>query len=344
MNFRSADGLFIAINLHYSCIFRLTIGVPIDPSMLPSLAWFAYVAHHRSFTKAAAEMGVSRANLSQNVKALERRLNVKLLYRTTRDMSLTEEGQRLYDVWYPALVAVERTVRTMHDTVDEPSGLLRVNTSRVAAKTLLEPHLEEFCARYPKLQLELVADDALANIVADGCDAGIRVGESLAEHMVAVPITPALEMAVVGTPVYFERYGLPLTPADLAQHNCLRFRMPGGAILPWEFTVPEDEGHAFTVEPRGVIITNDDDGMIRAALHNVGIIQHIDIAVQQRLDSGELVRVLQPWCKPFAGFYIYAPTRAQMPAKVRVLIDFLVEKRERMVALRQPPSKKKRMR
>ncbi|MEN5033131.1 LysR family transcriptional regulator [Pseudomonas sp. TWI929] len=312
-----------------------------DPSLLPSLAWFAHVAHHRSFTKAAAEMGVSRANLSQNVKALERRLNVKLLYRTTRDMSLTEEGQRLYDVWYPALIAVERTVRTMHDARDEPSGLVRVNTSRVAAKTLLEPHLEEFCSRYPKLQLELVADDALANIVADGCDAGIRVGESLAEHMVAVPITSALEMAVVGTPAYFERHGQPATPADLAQHNCLRFRMPGGAILPWEFTAPEEDGHAFTVEPQGSVITNDDDGMIRAALQNVGLIQHIDIAVQRHLQSGALVRVLQPWCKPFAGFYIYAPTRAQMPAKVRALIDFLVEKREGMSALRQPPSKKK---
>lgn len=315
-----------------------------DPSLLPSLAWFAHVAHHRSFTKAAAEMGVSRANLSQNVKALERRLNVKLLYRTTRDMSLTEEGQRLYDVWYPALVAVERTVRTMHDARDEPSGLVRVNTSRVAAKTLLEPHLEEFCTRYPKLQLELVTDDALANIVADGCDAGIRVGESLAEHMVAVPITPPLEMAVVGTPAYFERHPQPATPADLAQHNCLRFRAPGGAILPWEFTATDDGGHAFTVEPQGSLITNDDDSMIRAALQNVGLIQHIDIAVQQRLDSGELVQVLQPWCKPFAGFYIYAPTRAQMPAKVRALIDFLVEKREGMTGMRQPPSTKKQIR
>ncbi|MBO1017655.1 LysR family transcriptional regulator [Achromobacter sp. SD115] len=303
-----------------------------DPSLLPSLAWFAHVAHHRSFTKAAAEMGVSRANLSQNVKALERRLNVKLLYRTTRDMSLTEEGQRLYDVWYPALIAVERTVRTMHDMRDEPSGLVRVNTSRVAAKTLLEPHLQEFCTRYPRLQLELVMDDALANIVAEGCDAGIRIGESLAEHMVAVPITPALEMAVVATPAYFEQHGSPVTPADLSRHNCLRFRQTRGAIHPWEFTSPEAGGHTFTVEPQGRIITNDDDGMIRAALQGAGLMQHIDIAVREHLESGALVRVLHNWCKPFAGFYIYAPTRAQMPAKVRALIDFLVEKREGMTS------------
>ncbi|QYM71726.1 LysR family transcriptional regulator [Pseudochrobactrum sp. Wa41.01b-1] len=313
-----------------------------DPSLLPSLAWFAHVAHHRSFTKAAAEMGVSRANLSQNVKALERRLNVKLLYRTTRDMSLTEEGQRLYDVWYPALTAVERAVHEMHDGRDEPSGLVRVNTSRVAARTLIEPYLEEFSTRYPKLQLELVMDDALANIVADGCDAGIRMGESLAEHMVAVPISPPLEMAVVGTPAYFQHYGRPGTPVDLAKHNCLRFRMPGGAILPWDFTDPGVNGRSFTVEPLGSLITNDDDGMIRSALQNVGLIQHLDIAVQARLDSGELSRVLQPWCKPFAGFFIYVPTRAQMPAKVRALIDFLVEKREAMASRKGPPSNPRR--
>lgn len=273
-------------------------------------------------------MGVSRANLSQNVKALERRLNVKLLYRTTRDMSLTEEGQRLYDVWYPALVAVERAVGSMHERGDEPSGLVRVNTSRVAARTLLEPHLHEFCVRYPKLQIELVMDDALANIVADGCDVGIRIGESLAEHMVAVPITHALEMAVVASPEYFKHHGVPDTPADLNKHHCLRYRQASGAIHAWEFNALEADGHAFTVEVKGPMITNDDEGMIRAALQGVGLMQHIDIAVQKYMDSGQLVRVLKAWCKPFAGFYVYAPTRAQMPAKVRALIDFLVEKRE----------------
>lgn len=312
-----------------------------DPSLLPSLAWFAHVARHRSFTKAAAEMGVSRANLSQNVKALERRLNVKLLYRTTRDMSLTEEGQRLYDVWYPALSAVERAVHAIHDMSDEPSGLIRLNTSRVAARMLLEPHLQEFCSRHPKLQLELVMDDALANIVADGCDAGIRIGESLAEHMMAVPITPILEMAVVAAPAYFAQHGMPATPADLTQHNCLRYRLASGGLHPWEFTSPEAGGHAFTIEPQGRIITNDDEGMIRAALQGAGLMQHIDIAVQPHLESGALVRVLQPWCKPFAGFYIYAPTRTQMPAKVRALIDCLVEKRESMSARRKRGGEKR---
>jgi len=274
-------------------------------------------------------MGVSRAALSQNLKALERQLNVKLLYRTTRDMSLTEDGQRLFDELRPALVSIERAVGNLYEVRHEPSGLLRVNTSRLAAKKLVEPHLGEFLQRYPRLRLELVMDDGLANIVADGCDAGIRLGESLTEHMVAVPITPMLEMAVVASPGYFERHGEPSGPADLTQHNCLCYRnTTSGAIYRWEFASPDIEGHTFAVEPQGSVITNDDDGMIRAALQGVGLIQHIDLAVHEHLIDGTLVRVLQPWCKPFPGFYLYVPSREQMPVKVRALMDFLVEKRD----------------
>lgn len=302
-----------------------------DPSQLPSLAWFVHIAHHLSFTKAAAEMGVSRAALSQNLKALERQLNVKLLYRTTRDMSLTEDGQRLYDTLRPAFGSIELAIRNLHEVRHEPSGLLRINTSRVAARNLVEPHLGEFMARYPLLRVELVMDDGLSNIIADGYDAGIRLGESLAEHMVAVPITPMLEMAAAGSPDYFARHGTPATPADLIGHNCLCYRhTTSGAIYRWEFTSPEIEGHAFEVEPHGSVVTNDDDGMIRAALQGIGLIQHQDVALREHLDAGTLVRVLEPWCKPFPGYYLYTPSREQMPAKVRALMDFLVEKREHL--------------
>lgn len=302
-----------------------------EAALLPSLAWFVRVAHHRSFTKAAAEMGVTRAALSQNLKSLERRLDVKLLYRTTRDMALTEEGQRLFDALQPALGVIEQAMRGVCATGDEASGLLRINTARIAAKTLIEPHLGEFLARHPRLRLELVMDDGLSNIVADGCDAGIRIGERLAPHMIAVPVTPMLEMAVVGSPDYFARHGEPGTPADLARHNCLNYRFTtGGAIHQWEFTAPDVEGHVFTVEPQGNFVTNDDDGMIRAALQGVGLIQHLDLAVRRHLDGGALVRVLRPWCRPFPGFYLYVPSREQMPAKVRALMDFLVERRARL--------------
>ncbi|MFJ4374771.1 LysR substrate-binding domain-containing protein [Pseudomonas japonica] len=304
-----------------------------DPSLLPAMAMFALVARHKSFTKAALELRVSRAALSQSLKSLEQRLNVRLLNRTTRDMSLTEEGQRLLSTLAPALASIDQTVRNINDTLEEPSGLLRVNTPRVAAKHLIEPWVGEFLARYPRLRLELVMDDGFANIVADGCDAGVRLGESLAEHMVAVPISPMIEMIVAGAPEYLRHHPAPTTPADLVQHNCLGYRnATSGSIYQWEFSSPDSEGHSFVFEPQGSLITNDDDGMIRAALQGVGLLQHMDLALREPLLAGSLQRVLQRWSKPFPGFYLYVPTRDQMPAKVRALLNFLVEKRELQAA------------
>jgi len=193
---------------------------------------------------------------------------------------------------------------------------------------LIEPHLAEFLERYPKLSLELIMDDGLANIIAEGCDAGIRFGQSLAEHMMAVPITPPLEMAVAATPAYFARHGQPTAPAELTGHNCLRYRQTSsGAIFQWEFSPPDAVGQEFVVEPHGNYTTNDDDSMIRAALQGFGLIQHIELALRPYLEDGSLVRVLSPWCKPFPGVYLYVPSREQMPSKVRALMDFLVEKR-----------------
>ncbi|WP_062194186.1 LysR family transcriptional regulator [Caldimonas taiwanensis] len=317
------------------------------PSLLPSLAWFALVAQHGSFTKAAAKAGVTRAALSQSIAALEQRLNMRLLHRTTRSLSLTEEGRHLLDTLQPALSSIQRAVHELDDAGLEPSGLLRVNTSRVAARLLLEPHLGEFLTRFPKLQLELVMDDGLSNIVAEGCDAGLRFGESLAEHMVAVPVSPPMEMAVVATPGYFERHGIPKEPADLARHNCVRYRLSSsGAIFRWEFSAPTRSAnaarHEFTVEPHGNLVTNDDEGMIRAALQGVGLVQHLEWAVRPYLQDGRLVRVLQAWCKPFPGLYLYVPTRDKMPAKVRALIDFLVEKRERLTPPAAPAPRRRR--
>jgi DNA-binding transcriptional LysR family regulator len=303
------------------------------PSLLPSLTWFALVARHGSFTKASAEVGVTRAALSQNLKTLEQRLGVRLLHRTTRNLSVTEEGRHLLEALQPALSRIELALRELDDTGHEPTGLLRVNTSRIAAKMLLEPHMGEFLARYPKLQLELVMDDGLSNIVADGCDAGLRFGESLAKHMMAVPVSLPMEMAVVATPEYLARHGTPKTPTELAQHNCVRYRQTSsGGIFRWEFSelgkASRASRHDFTVEPHGNVTTNDDDGMIRAALQGVGLVQHLELALRPYLQDGRLVRVLQPWCKPFPGLYLYAPTRDKMPAKVRALIDFMVEKRD----------------
>lgn len=300
----------------------------INPSLLPALAWFVHIARHRSFTKAATEMEMSRAALSQHLKGLEQQLNVRLIHRTTRDMSLTEEGQRLFEALAPALKMIDVAVTELGEVQSAPSGLIRVNASRIAARTLLEPHLGEFLARFPGLRLEMVLNDGFANIIADGADVGIRLGESLDEHMVAVPITPRIEMAVVGSPAYFKRYGIPQTPNELSHHNCLAYRFTSSGTLDrWSFTTPNGDCHTQVFEPRGSVVFNDDESMLKAAIQGVGLIKYLDICVREQLASGELVRVLQPWCQSFPGFYLYAPTRAQMPAKVRALIDFLAEKR-----------------
>ncbi|EHW0638797.1 LysR family transcriptional regulator [Vibrio parahaemolyticus] len=298
-----------------------------EPSLLPPLLWFVRIAQLQSFTKVAKEFGVTRAALSQNLKTLEQKLGVTLIYRTTRDMSLTEEGRLLYESLQPALSSVDSALRNIGQINNEPTGLLRINTSRVVAKYIIEPHLSEFLTRYPKLKIELITDDGLANIIADGCDAGVRLGESLVEHVVAIPITPMLEMAVVGSPQYFEIYGTPTQPSELVNHNCLGFRnSTSHSLYSWEFTEPD--GGDFELQPNGKLITNDDEGMIRAAVNGIGLIQHIDFAVREHIENGKLVRVLDEWCPPFTGFFLYVPSRENMPIKTRILIDFLKEKRE----------------
>lgn len=305
-----------------------------DPSLLPSLAWFARIVRHGSFTRAADEMGVSRAALSQSLKSLEHNLGTKLLYRTTRHMSLTEAGQRLFDTLGPALGGIEEAIQTLSESSDMPSGLIKVNTSRMAARALIEPHLAEFHQSYPEIALELVMEDSLSNIIADGIDAGIRLGQSLAEHVVAVPISAPLSMTVVASPAYLERYGTPETPRDLLKHNCINYRFMGtGAVREWDFNEHDGDGRHFTLAVTGSLTTNDDQSMTRAALQGLGLMQIVDIAVQTELADGRLVRVLRDWTHEHAAFYLYVPSREHMPPKVRALIDFIVQKRKEMTLL-----------
>ncbi|WJG28775.1 LysR family transcriptional regulator [Vibrio furnissii] len=303
--------------------------MPIEPSLISSLTWFAHIARHRSFTKAASEMGVTRAALSQHLKALEQQLQVRLLNRTTRNMSLTDEGQRLLDILHPSLTNIEQVVSKLNESHIEPSGLIRISSSRTAARLLIEPHLGEFLARYPKIRLELMMDDGFTNIVAEGLDAGIRLGVSLDEHMVAVPITPPLTTAIVGSPAYFKQHGIPQSPKDLEAHNCLAYRFTSSGTLDhWSLTAPDSDQHTVVFEPKGNAVFNDDYSMLQAAIQGVGLVKHIDLWVHEAIQDGRLTRVLTPWCKPFPGFYLYIPSREHMPKKIRVLMDFLIEKRE----------------
>ncbi|APC87522.1 LysR-family transcriptional regulator [Vibrio parahaemolyticus] len=273
-------------------------------------------------------MGVTRAALSQHVKGLEKQLQVRLLNRTTRNMSLTEEGQRLLDTLHPSLTNIEQALNSLNDLHIEPAGLIRISASRTAARLLIEPHLGEFLSRYPKIRLELIMDDGLTNIVAEGMDAGIRLGVSLDEHMVAIPITPNLTNAIVGSPDYFKRYGKPETPNDLEYHNCLAYRFTSSGTLDhWSLTSPDVDKHTVIFEPKGNAVFNDDYSMLQAAIQGVGLIKHIDLWVLKYLEEGKLERVFVDWCKPFPGFYLYIPSRENMPKKIRVLMDFLIEKR-----------------
>ncbi|HMR30901.1 MAG TPA: LysR family transcriptional regulator [Geminicoccaceae bacterium] len=301
--------------------------MPLDRNLLPAVAAFAEVAREGSFTRAAGRLGVSPSALSQTVRGLEGRLGVRLLNRSTRSVSRTEDGRRLLAQADPGLAMIAHALGTLGDAREKPSGELRVNVSRIAARHFVEPHLGEFARRHPLVRLELVIDDGLGDIVREGCDAGIRLRESLAESMIAVPITPPVAMAVVGSPAYFAAHPPPRTLDDLARHNCLAYRHSGSAALyRWDFT-DTTTGQDHAIEPHGSFVTNSDDVMLTAALQGVGLVMHMDFVVRQHIASGALVRVLQSWCPPFAGFHLYLPTRDQMPAKLRALVDFLVEKR-----------------
>jgi DNA-binding transcriptional LysR family regulator len=298
-----------------------------DRSLLPAIAAFAEVARAGGFTRAAARLGVSASALSQTVRALEKRLGARLLNRSTRSVSLTEAGRTFLARVEPALASIAAAAEAVGDGRDRPAGEIRINTSRFAARHFIAPHLGEFHRRYPQVRLEIVTDEGLGDIVGEGCDAGIRLRESVVESVIAIPISPPMAMAVVGAPAYFAARPPPETPFDLARHDCVGFRpRENGGLYRWDFTDPAD-GRSFTVEPHGSFVTSTDDMMVSAALQGAGLVMHMEIALRPYIASGALVRVLEAWCPPFAGFDLYLPSRQQLPAKLRALVDFLVEKR-----------------
>ncbi|CAE6699552.1 HTH-type transcriptional regulator PgrR [Paraburkholderia aspalathi] len=300
-----------------------------DPAQLPALMAFASVARHGSFTHAAAETGVTASALSQSIRSLETQLNVRLFNRTTRRVALTEAGSHFLARVLPALGELEAAFEALDETRDQPAGTLRINLPRVASELLVLPHLAEFTRRYPQIRLDLTLDDGFADVVGEGFDAGIRLGERIAKDMVAVPLSGDIRIVVAGSRAYFERYPAPATPTDLAAHDCLRYRFStSGGIYRWEFAQPDDPSRVFQVETRGSLVTNDLRTMVRAAEQGVGLLHVIDDYVKEQLEDGRLVRVLEAWCPSFPGFFLYTASRAQMPFKLRALIDFLREKRE----------------
>jgi DNA-binding transcriptional LysR family regulator len=292
----------------------------VEPAHLPAVAAFAQVAHYASFSKAAAKLGVSPSALSQAVRGLEARIGVRLLDRTTRRVGLTEAGAQFLGRVSPALEQLATAFGELDEMRGAPTGTLRISLPRMAMRILIEPLLHDFCAAYPQIRLELIADDRFVDLIAEGYDAGIRLGERLAQDMIAVRATPELRSAVVGSPGYFRGRPKPVVPADLHRHDCLRFRFGSGLIYRWEFG---RDGQDVDIDVAGPLVCNDNALMVQAAANGVGLAYVVEDLVRAELADGRLIRVLEDWCPPFPGLYLYYPNRAQLPLKLRALIDII---------------------
>jgi DNA-binding transcriptional LysR family regulator len=259
--------------------------------------------------------------LSQTIRGLEERLGIRLLNRTTRSVAPSEAGARLLARLLPALADLDAAVADVRSLRDAPSGMLRINATRLAAIHHLAPLIAPFQCAYPDIVLDVAVEDRLVDIVAERFDAGIRLGEMVEKDMVAVKISGDLEMMVVAAPSYVERFGMPETPRDLRRHRCINFRWPtDGSLYRWEFERGKERLEA-AVE--GPLIVNEPEIAIRAALDGVGLAYLFDYQVLPFVAVGKLRRLLEEWLQPFPGFYLYYPSRRQMPPALRAFIDFL---------------------
>jgi len=287
---------------------------------LSGLRELLLVAEKRSFTGAAAELRVTASAVSQSVRALEERAGVRLLQRTTRSVGLTEAGARFIARLKPALAGVYEAFGALAELRDRPAGVLRLSVPRLGYQQLLAPHLHEFLATYPELRLDVAIDEALVDIVEQGYDAGIRIGEMLDREMIGVPLGGPLRSAIVASPRYFAARGKPKHPRDLQTHDCINYRgRASGVVYRWEFT---ENGKDFVVAVDGRVLLNDGELMLDAALAGLGVAYVMDCAARPLIAKKRLVRVLEPFCQPFPGFFLYYPSRAQMAPKLRAFVEF----------------------
>ncbi|NTJ44239.1 LysR family transcriptional regulator [Agrobacterium larrymoorei] len=286
---------------------------------LSQLAVLAAVSECRSFRKAAAELGIAPSAVSHAVSALEASLGLRLLHRTTRSVSPTEEGSQLLQTLGPALSDIDAVIQTLAETTGKPAGPLRVAMPRLAAEDLIVPRLGEFLALYPDISLEVSTDDRFEDIVAKGFDAGLRLGEHLDSDMIAVRASGWWRSRIVGSPAYFERYPKPQHPRDLMLHRCIRRRFSSGSIYRWEL---EKDGKPLVVDVQGPLILTDQSLIRRAALDGAGLAFVFEQRISEDVTEGRLISVLDEWCAPFDGFYIYYPSRRQMRPALRAFVDF----------------------
>jgi DNA-binding transcriptional LysR family regulator len=285
------------------------------------LAIFSVVARERSFTRAAAKLGMSQPALSRAMRQLEERLGVRLLARTTRSVSPTEAGEHLLRVIAPRFEEIDTELALLSEFRDKPAGRLRITAGEHAAISVLQPVLAKILPQHPDIHVEITVDYGLTDIVAEGYDAGVRLGEQVAKDMIAVRIGPDVRMAVVGSPDYFARHPRPKTPRDLTRHNCIAIRLPTyGGIFPWEF---EKKGEELKVRVEGQLVFNNIAMRLDAALKGLGLAYMLEDLVQTHVAKGRLIRVLSDWCPSFPGYHLYYPSRRQSSLAFTLFRDAL---------------------
>ncbi|HYA74742.1 MAG TPA: LysR family transcriptional regulator [Roseiarcus sp.] len=282
---------------------------------------FLAVARERSFTKAAAKLGVSQSALSHTIRELEARLGLRLLSRTTRSVAPTEAGERLLHSVGPRFDEIDAELAALSELREKPAGTIRITAGEHAAESTLWPAVARLAADYLDIKVEIIVDQGLTDIVAERYDAGVRLGEQVARDMIAVRIGPDVRMAVVGAPSYFAKRRKPRTPQDLTDHNCINMRLPTyGRIYAWEF---EKGGRELKARVEGQLVFNTIGLRLRAALAGLGLAYLPEEQVRAQLKSGELIRVLADWCPPFPGYHLYYPSRRQPTPAFAVLLNAL---------------------
>jgi DNA-binding transcriptional LysR family regulator len=281
---------------------------------------FIAIAREGSFTKAAAQLGVSQSALSHTIRALEERLGVRLLIRTTRSVSTTEAGERLLLTVRPKFDEIDAEIAALSELRDKPAGVIRITTAEHGADTVLWPKLAKLLPDYPDIKVEISVDYGMTNIVAQRYDAGIRLGDQVEKDMVAVRIGPDFRVVVVGAPTYFSRRTKPQKPQDLASHDCINLRLPThGGLLAWEF---ERDRHKLNAQVQGQWVFNMGTQILRAALAGFGLAYLPEDMVEQHITEGRLEAVLKDWCQPFPGYHLYYPSRQASPA-FKLIVDTL---------------------
>ena len=286
---------------------------------LGELAAFAVVAEERSFTRAAARLGISQSALSHSMRGLEKRLGLQLLARTTRSVSPTAAGTALLQDLTPALERIERSLAEARKRRESPTGRIRLIIPRPATYMVLLPKLARFARTYPEIVLEVTSSYDPVDLVAGEYDAGVQIGEFIQRDMIAVRVSKDLRLAVVGSPEYFKARKIPRTPRDLKDHACIGFRF-GSGIYRWEF---EKGRKALTVNPQGPVTFDDPDLVVQAVLNGVGIATTVEQPISEMIAKGRLVQVLRDWCPTFPGYFLYYPSRRNQPAALTALINTL---------------------